>query len=71
MLVLLIFRKLTIKHALVSGIIAGLGFQLIENCMINFLDMFIGKLDGFETIIERVGQAGGHIGYLQCSLQLV
>ncbi|MDG3145986.1 hypothetical protein MKL27_03655 [Streptococcus suis] len=67
----MICRKLTIKHTLVSGIIAGLGFQLIENCMINFLDMFIGKLDGFETIIERVGQAGGHIGYLQCSLQLV
>ena len=26
--------------------------------MFTFRDMFMGKLDGFETIIERVGQAG-------------
>lgn len=58
LLVLLICRKVTLKHALVSGIIAGLSFQLIEDCMFTFRDMFMGKLDGFETIIERVGQAG-------------
>ncbi|HFI0149681.1 TPA: PrsW family glutamic-type intramembrane protease [Streptococcus suis] len=57
-LVLLIARKMTLKHALVSGIIAGLSFQLVEDIMFTFRDMFIGKLDGFETIIGRVGQAG-------------
>ncbi|MGQ7366650.1 PrsW family glutamic-type intramembrane protease [Streptococcus suis] len=57
-LVLLIARKMTFKHALVSGIIAGLSFQIVEDIMFTFRDMFIGKLDGFETIIGRVGQAG-------------
>ncbi|HFI2473169.1 TPA: PrsW family glutamic-type intramembrane protease [Streptococcus suis] len=57
-LVLLIARKMTLKHALVSGIIAGLSFQIVEDIMFTFRDMFIGKLDGFETIIGRVGQAG-------------
>ncbi|HEL2383506.1 TPA: PrsW family intramembrane metalloprotease [Streptococcus suis] len=58
LLVLLIARKMTLKHALVSGIIAGLSFQIVEDIMFTFRDMFIGKLDGFETIIGRVGQAG-------------
>ncbi|BCP63784.1 protease PrsW [Streptococcus parasuis] len=58
LLVLLICRNLTLKHAMVSGMIAGLCFQLIEDCIFTFRDMFMGKLDGFETIIERVGQAG-------------
>ncbi|HFI0579027.1 TPA: PrsW family glutamic-type intramembrane protease [Streptococcus suis] len=58
LLVLLIARKMTVKDALVSGIIAGLSFQLVEDIMFTFRDMFIGKLDGFETIIGRVGQAG-------------
>lgn len=58
LLVLLIARKMTLKHALVSGIIAGLSFQIVEDIMFPFRDMFIGKLDGFETIIGRVGQAG-------------
>lgn len=58
LIVLLIFRKMTLKHALVSGIIVGISFQLIEDCMFTFRDMFIGKLDGFETIINRIGQAG-------------
>ncbi|MCK4029091.1 PrsW family glutamic-type intramembrane protease [Streptococcus iners] len=57
-LVLLIARKMTLKYALVSGIIAGLSFQIVEDIMFTFRDMFIGKLDGFETIIGRVGQAG-------------
>ncbi|MGQ7373267.1 PrsW family glutamic-type intramembrane protease [Streptococcus suis] len=57
-LVLLIARKMTLKHALVSGIIAGLSFQIVEDIMFTFRDMFVGKLDGFETIIGRVGQAG-------------
>ncbi|HEL1593120.1 TPA: PrsW family intramembrane metalloprotease [Streptococcus suis] len=57
-LVLLIVRKMTLKHALVSGMIAGLSFQIVEDIMFTFRDMFIGKLDGFETIIGRVGQAG-------------
>ncbi|HEM5988470.1 TPA: PrsW family intramembrane metalloprotease [Streptococcus suis] len=58
LLVLLICRKMTLKHALVSGMIAGLSFQIVEDIMFTFRDMFIGKLDGFETIIGRVGQAG-------------
>ncbi|HFI0255457.1 TPA: PrsW family intramembrane metalloprotease [Streptococcus suis] len=58
LLVLFICRKMTLKHALVSGIIAGLGFQIVEDIMFTFRDMFMGKLDGFETIIGRVGQAG-------------
>lgn len=58
LLVLLIARKMTLKHAMVSGIIAGLSFQIVEDIMFTFRDMFIGKLDGFETIIGRVGQAG-------------
>ncbi|HFI0420228.1 TPA: PrsW family glutamic-type intramembrane protease [Streptococcus suis] len=58
LLVLLICRRMTLKHALVSGMIAGLSFQIVEDIMFTFRDMFIGKLDGFETIIGRVGQAG-------------
>ncbi|HFI0640288.1 PrsW family glutamic-type intramembrane protease [Streptococcus suis] len=58
LLVLLIARKMTVKDALVSGMIAGLSFQIVEDIMFTFRDMFVGKLDGFETIIGRVGQAG-------------
>lgn len=58
LLVLLICRRMTLKHALVSGMMAGLSFQIVEDIMFTFRDMFIGKLDGFETIIGRVGQAG-------------
>lgn len=58
LLVLLICRKMTLKNALVSGMIVGLGFQIMEDITFVFRDMFMNKLDGFETILERVGQAG-------------
>lgn len=38
--------------------IVGLGFQIMEDITFVFRDMFMNKLDGFETILERVGQAG-------------
>ncbi|QLD32614.1 PrsW family glutamic-type intramembrane protease [Mannheimia varigena] len=59
LLVLLITKEVDLKSALVSGLIVGLSFQIVEDCVYTFRDMFIEKLDGFVGIIERVVQAGG------------
>ncbi len=59
LLALLIVKKVDLKNALVSGLIVGLSFQIVEDCVYTFRDMFIGKLDGFVGILERIVQAGG------------
>ena len=59
LLVLLLFKKLNLKNALVSGLIVGLSFQVIEDCVYTFQQMFTAKTDGFATLIERIVHAGG------------
>lgn len=59
LLILLILKKIDLKNALVSGLIVGLSFQIVEDCVYTFRDMFVEKLDGFVSIIERIVQAGG------------
>lgn len=59
LLVLLLFKKLNLKNALVSGMIVGLSFQVIEDCLYTFQQIFTAKADGFATLIERIVHAGG------------
>lgn len=59
LLVLLLFKKLNLKNALVSGLIVGLSFQVVEDCVYTFQQMFTAKTDGFATLIERIVHAGG------------
>lgn len=59
LLVLSILRQIDLKSALVSGMIVGLSFQMVEDCNFTFGDMFTEKLDGFVGILERIVQAGG------------
>ena len=58
-LVLLLFKQLNLKNALVSGLIVGLSFQVVEDCVYTFQQMFTAKTDGFATLIERIVHAGG------------
>lgn len=58
LLVLAILSKWSLKNALVSGMIVGLSFQVIEDCIYVFNDMFKQNMDGFVTILERISQAG-------------
>lgn len=59
LLVLLVLKMLDLKNALVSGLIVGLGFQIIEDCIFTFQEIFTAKADGFSMIIERIVHAGG------------
>ncbi|WP_105996395.1 PrsW family glutamic-type intramembrane protease [Staphylococcus agnetis] len=59
LIVLLLLKKLDLKHALVSGLIVGLSFQIIEDCIFTFQEVFVAKADGFSTLIERIVHAGG------------
>ena len=59
LLVLLLFKQLNLKNALVSGLIVGLSFQVVEDCVYTFQQMFTAKTDGFATLIERIVHAGG------------
>ena len=59
LLVLLLFKKLNLKNALVSGLIVGLSFQVVEDCVYTFQQIFTAKTDGFATLIERIVHAGG------------
>lgn len=59
LLVLLILNKMDLKNALVSGLIVGLGFQIIEDCIFTFQEIFIVKADGFSMLIERIAHAAG------------
>ncbi|VTS16623.1 membrane protein [Streptococcus porcinus] len=54
LLVLFICRKFDIKTALVSGMIVGLGFQMIEDCVYTFQAIFASGKSPFPTLIERV-----------------
>ncbi len=59
LLVLLLFKQLNLKNALVSGLIVGLSFQVVEDCVYTFQQIFTAKTDGFATLIERIVHAGG------------
>ncbi|HEM2832808.1 PrsW family glutamic-type intramembrane protease [Streptococcus suis] len=59
LLVLLLLKKLTLKNAVVSGMIVGLSFQIIEDGLYVFQQIFKSKADGFATLIERMLHAGG------------
>lgn len=59
LLVLLLPKKLTLKNAVVSGMIVGLSFQIIEDGLYVFQQIFKSKADGFATLIERILHAGG------------
>ncbi len=59
LLVLLLFRQFNLKNALISGLIVGLSFQVIEDCVYTFQQIFTAKTDGFATLIERIVHAGG------------
>ena len=59
LLVLFLFRQFNLKNALVSGLIVGLSFQVVEDCVYTFQQIFTAKTDGFATLIERIVHAGG------------
>ncbi|MFV8208998.1 PrsW family glutamic-type intramembrane protease [Streptococcus pluranimalium] len=59
LLVLLIPKKMDLKNALVSGLFVGLSFQIVEDCIFTFQEMFVAKGDGFSTLIVRIVHAGG------------
>ena len=59
LLVLLLCKQLNLKNALVSGLIVGLSFQVVEDCVYTFQQIFTAKTDGFATLIERIVHAGG------------
>ena len=59
LLVLLLFKQLNLKNSLVSGLIVGLSFQVVEDCVYTFQQIFTAKTDGFATLIERIVHAGG------------
>lgn len=59
LLVLLILKKMDLKNALVSGMIIGLGFQIIEDCNFTFQEIFKAKADGFSVLLERIAFSGG------------
>ncbi|MGT2722387.1 PrsW family intramembrane metalloprotease [Streptococcus porcinus] len=54
LLVLFICRKFDIKTALVSGMIVGLGFQMIEDCVYTFQEIFVSGKSPFPMLIERI-----------------
>ncbi|TRW80192.1 PrsW family intramembrane metalloprotease [Staphylococcus agnetis] len=59
LIILLLFKKMDLKHALVSGMIVGLSFQIIEDCIFTFRNLFVANGEGFATLIERIVHAGG------------
>ena len=59
LLILLVTRKFDLKHGLLSGMVVGLAFQIIEDCFFTFQEMFVAKSDGFTTLLERIVHAGG------------
>lgn len=59
LLVLLILKKMDLKNALVSGMIIGLCFQIIEDCNFTFQEIFLAKADGFSVLLERIAFSGG------------
>ncbi|EFR43568.1 PrsW family glutamic-type intramembrane protease [Streptococcus pseudoporcinus] len=58
LLVLFICRKFDLKSALVSGMIVGLGFQIIEDCVYTFQDIFAAGKSPFPMLLERIVWAG-------------
>ncbi|MDY2964304.1 PrsW family intramembrane metalloprotease [Streptococcus dysgalactiae] len=54
LLVLFICRKFDVKTALVSGMIVGLGFQIMEDCVYTFQEIFVSGKSPFPMLIERI-----------------
>ncbi|MBA2796177.1 PrsW family glutamic-type intramembrane protease [Streptococcus porcinus] len=54
LLVLFICRKFDVKTALVSGMIVGLGFQMLEDCIYTFQEIFVSGKSPFPMLIERI-----------------
>lgn len=49
-----ICRKFDVKTALVSGMIVGLGFQIMEDCVYTFQEIFVSGKSPFPMLIERI-----------------
>ncbi|MFC3931562.1 PrsW family intramembrane metalloprotease [Streptococcus dentapri] len=58
LLVVLLFRQTSLKTSLLLGIIAGMGFQIIEDSIYIQQTIFKNGGNGFVTAFERIAYAG-------------
>lgn len=58
LLIALLLRQISLKSALVMGMIAGMGFQIVEDRFYIFQDLFQNDGNGYSMALERIASSG-------------